>query len=206
MMTDAAFWDRAASRYARRPISDIQAYETTLARVKEYLSDTGTVLELGCGTGSTALILAPFVRAYEGTDISGAMIDIALEKSWNASTSNLSFRKAGVDAALRDGASPDTVLAFNLLHLLPDLEATLAMVRDLLPPGGHFISKTPCVGARWYYRPVIGALRIIGKAPRVSYFTPAQLERAIQAAGFEIVETGLYPPSTPSRFIVARKR
>jgi SAM-dependent methyltransferase len=205
-MTDAAFWDRIAPRYARQPISDIGAYEATLARVKTYLSDKATALELGCGTGSTALLLAPHVRDYEGTDISGGMIDIALEKAWSQSAPNVGFRQAGVDAADHAGASPDIVLAFNLLHLVPDTEATLAMVSDLLPEGGLFISKTPCIGAKWYYRPLVRALQMIGKAPFVRFLKVAQLDHMMVAAGFEIVETGLYPPRTPSRFIVARKR
>lgn len=205
-MTDAAFWDRIAPRYARQPISNPDAYEATLARVKTYLSDRQSALELGCGTGSTALILAPFTREYEGTDISGGMIDIALEKAWNASMPNVSFRRAGVDPSEHEGKTPDTVLAFNLLHLVPDAEATLAMVHDLLPEGGLFISKTPCIGAKWYYRPLVRTLQWIGKAPFVRFLRVSEIDHMMVAAGFEIVETGLFPPSTPSRFIVARKR
>lgn len=205
-MTDAAFWDRIAPRYARRAISDMDAYEATIARVKTYLSDTDRALELGCGTGSTALLLAPFVREYEGTDISGAMIDIALERAWNASAPNLSFRKTEADTVAQDGQRPDKVLAFNILHLVPDTAATLAMVLDFLPEGGLFISKTPCIGEKWYYRPIVETLRLFGKAPSVHYLRIRQLDRMMTEAGFEIVETGIYPPSTPSRFIVARKR
>lgn len=204
-MTDAAFWDRIAPRYARQPISNMDAYEATLARVKTYLSDRQSVLELGCGTGSTALILAPFAKEYEGTDISGGMIDIALEKAWSASIPNVSFRRAGIDPAEHRGKTPDTVLAFNLLHLVPDAEATLAMVHDLLPEGGLFISKTPCIGARWYYRPLVRAMQFVGKAPFVRFLKVSELDHMMVAAGFEIVETGLYPPATPSRFLVARK-
>ena len=205
-MTNAAFWDRIAPRYARQPISNMDAYEATMARVKTHLSETDTVLELGCGTGSTALLLAPFVKEYEGTDISGGMIDIALEKAWNRSAPNVKFRKAGVDPSEHADSQPDTVLAFNLLHLVPDTEATLAMVHDLLPEGGLFISKTPCIGAKWYYRPLVKAMQLVGKAPFVRFLKVSELDHMMVAAGFEIVETGLFPPSTPSRFIVARKR
>ena len=204
-MTDAAFWDRLAPRYSRQPISDMDAYEATLARVKTYLSETDRVLELGCGTGSTALLLAPFTKEYEGTDISGGMIDIALEKTWNAAIPNVSFRRAGIDPSHYEGKSPDTVLAFNLFHLVPDTEAALRMVYDLLPSGGLFISKTPCVGAKWYYRPMVSVMRAVGKAPFVRFLKVDELDRMVADTGFEIVETGLYPPSTPSRFIVARK-
>lgn len=204
-MADASFWDRIAPRYAARPVSDPDAYEATLARVKTYLKDTDRALELGCGTGSTALRLAPFVAEYEGTDLSQAMIDIALDKAWSASEPNLVFRVAGADAAALSGQNYDAVLAFNLLHLLPDADATLSAIRALLPEGGIFISKTPCIGAKWYYRPLVLALRAVGKAPDLQFLKVDDVDRMIAAAGFEIVETGLYPPSLPSRFVVARK-
>ena len=204
-MTDAAFWDRRAPQYSRKPISDMDAYEATLARVKTYLSETDTALELGCGTGSTALLLAPFVKEYEGTDLSGGMIDIALEKTWNASIPNVSFRKAGVNPSEYSGQKPNKVLAFSLLHLVPSTEDTLRMVFDLLPSGGLFISKTPCVGGKWYLRPMVKAMQFVGKAPYVRFLKVDELDGMVTDTGFEIVETGLYPPSTPSRFIVARK-
>ncbi|ETX14394.1 methyltransferase [Roseivivax halodurans JCM 10272] len=205
-MTAAAFWDKAAPRYARRPISDEAAYESTLARTKSYLSASATALELGCGTGTTALRLAPFVREYTATDISGAMIEIAKEKRWETSQRNLSLRQGGVAPGDYFGESYDTVLAFNLLHLVPDLAETLDMVNGLLPVRGLFISKTPAVGEKWVYRPLVTVLRAFGKAPDVTFLKVSQIDHALVAAGFELVETGLYPPSTPSRFVVARKR
>ena len=205
-MTAAAFWDKAAPRYAERPISDQAAYETTLSRVKSYLSADAATLELGCGTGTTALRLAPFVREYTATDISNAMIEIAKEKRWETSQRNLSLRQGGVSPADYMGESYDIVLAFNLLHLVPNLAEALDMVHELLPDGGLFISKTPAVGEKWFYRPLISVMRAVGKAPDVTCLKVSQIDHAIVAAGFEIVETGLYPPSTPSRFVVARKR
>ena len=43
------------------------------------------------------------------------------------------------------GAVHDTVLAFHLLHLLPDLDTALPAILAALKPGGRFISKTPCL-------------------------------------------------------------
>ena len=56
-------------------------------------------------------------------------------------------------------------------------------------------------------RAVIGPMQMLGKAPRdLRYFTPAQLERSVQGAGFEILETTTAPKRPPARFIVARRR
>ncbi|MEM7753889.1 MAG: class I SAM-dependent methyltransferase [Pseudomonadota bacterium] len=204
-MTDAAFWDRIAPRYAKQAISNVGAYEETLARVQTYLGAETIALELGCGTGSTALRLRPGTKHYVATDISPGMIDIANAKTAEHAGPAPEFRVASVEAAAYTHDNFNTVLAFNLLHLVSDLDALLATIHDILPENGLFISKTPAIGGKWYLRPLIGAMQLFGKAPYVSYMTVADVDACIAAAGFRIEETGLYPPATPSRFIVARK-
>ena len=49
-------------------------------------------------------------------------------------------------------------------------------------------------------------MQLVGKAPFVRFLQVSEIDHMLVAAGFEIVETGLYPPTTPSRFVVARKR
>ena len=206
-VTQARFWDGVARRYAARPVRDAAAYATTLERTRSHLATTDRVLELGCGTGTTALTLAPDTGHLTGCDISGGMIAIAREKLADHPDVSVEFRQAD---AFDDAFSPgqfDAVLAFNLLHLLEDRPATLARVRTLLKPGGVFISKTVCLGRNaWHFRALVGALRLVGKAPpNIGFLDVQQLDRAIAAAGFEIVETGNYPEKPPSRFVVARK-
>lgn len=205
-MTDAAFWDRIAPKYAKSKISNPDAYAQSLARVRTYLNADQSVLELGCGTGSTALLLAEATGRYVGTDISAGMIDIATRKLPAHKGAAPAFRVAGVAPGDYDGEAYDTVLAFNLLHLLPDLKTALGVIRDVLPDGGLFISKTPALAGKWYFKPLIKAMQLFGRAPFVRMLSLEELDQMIEAAGFEIVETGLYPPATPSRFIVARKR
>ena len=53
------FWDRIAKRYAARIIKDPAAYEAMLADAAGRLRPTDRVLEIGCGTGSIAIRLAP---------------------------------------------------------------------------------------------------------------------------------------------------
>ncbi len=202
-MTDVAFWDRIAPRYAARPVADPGAYEKTLARVKTYLRPEDRVLELGCGTGSTALRLCGHVGSYVASDISPAMLDIAREKAGD--TEGLRFQQGGISGADYDGGPFDVVMAFSLLHLVPDMDAAVAEIRAMLPTGGLFISKTAALKSKWYYRPVIRAMQLFAKAPLVRFLAVDEIDRRIEAAGFEIVETGLLPPTTPARFVVARK-
>jgi SAM-dependent methyltransferase len=201
-----AFWDRVAQRYSKMEMRNPDAYETTLTLVKARLRPQDRALELGCGTGATALRLAPCVAAYVAIDYSSAMIAIAQEAQSNAAMENLT----PVVAGLGDGSMPegpyDAILAFNLLHLLPDRTAAFKEIFELTRPGGYLISKTPCLGGLFrVFQPVLRVLRLFGKAPDFNFITPATLERDIVRAGFEIIERGDYPAKPPRRFIVAQR-
>lgn len=204
-MTDAAFWDRIAPKYAKSPISNPDAYAQTLERVGTYLKETDHVLELGCGTGTTAIKLAGQVRRFTATDISAGMIAIAKDKQATTPIDGLEFRVASVPPADFAEDMPNTILAFNLFHLVADLEASLADLHAMLPKGGLLISKTPALAKKWYLRPIIRVMQMFGKAPFVRMLSVAEIDAMHEAAGFRIKETGLYPPSTPSRFVVAEK-
>ena len=203
-MNSADFWDKTAPRYAARPIGNTEAYAHTLARTQSYLNKSDHMLELGCGTGSTALEHAAHVARITATDIAPAMIEIARAKP--QPQGNITFLVAAPgDARMPEGPF-DVVTGFNLLHLLPDPAADIGTLAGLVRPGGLFISKTPCLTGRYsLLKPVIGAMRLLGKAPKVHFLSPARLEQAITRAGFEIIETGDFPKSPPSHFIVARR-
>jgi ubiquinone/menaquinone biosynthesis C-methylase UbiE len=202
-----AFWDRIAERYAARPVRDAAAYERTIERARFWLSGAQDALELGCGTGTTALRLADAVGRLTAIDYSGRMIAIAAEKARAQSVSNVAFRQADLfDPAAPEGAF-DAVLAFNFLQLMADLPAALEAVARRVKPGGVFVSKSVCLGEKGWMpaRVLIGALRFAGVAPPLRFLEIDALDRAVREAGFEIVETGVFPERPPSRFIVARR-
>lgn len=186
----ARFWDRIARKYATEPIADMAGYETSLQRVCALLSAEHDVLELGCGTGTTALRLAPSVGSLLATDISSEMIAIANEKLAAQAMPQLSFALADADAPAFAPASFDRVLAFNMLHLVSDLDQTLAAIARVLRPGGLLISKTPCVAEmspliRWLALPL---MRAAGKVPHVLHcFDERDLRAALTRQGFHIV-------------------
>ena len=202
----SAFWDRVARRYAGMSMRHPDAYEATLRLVRAHLRNDDRVLELGCGTGTTALQLAPSVERYVASDYSAEMIVIAGEKKAEAYAENLELCVAQTgDGSLPDGPF-DAVLAFNVLHLLPDRRVAFKEISQRLRPGGLFISKTPSLGGAFrFLQPVVALLRLFGKAPSFNFLTPALLEAEIENAGFKIIERGNYPARPPSRFIVATK-
>lgn len=207
---DARFWNRTSRKYATGAIADPVGYERTLDRTRALLESDDRVLELGCGTGTTALRLAGDVQSYLATDISAEMIAIANEKHAAGPIPELVFSTATAEALTPETDQFDAVLGFNYLHLVRELPGTLRRIHDLLAAKGLFISKTPCVGDM---NPLIGlallpAMRAIGKAPYAGVFRAAELSQHIYAAGFDILATESHATKGNDHrpYIVARKR
>lgn len=205
MAGSAKFWDKNAVKYAASPVRDEAAYAATLDRVREHLPADARVLEVGCGTGTTALKLAGDVAHLTASDISAKMIEIAEGKRQEAGAENVRFVQATLDDHGFETGAYDAVLAFNFLHLVDDAPAALAEIHRLVKPGGLFISKTICLKEWNMFLPLmIRAMRLVGKAPYVNMLKTEDIDGMITAAGFEIVETGYYPKKARNRFVVAR--
>ena len=207
MQTSAAFWDKLARKYAARPVSNEDAYQQTLDRVRHYLSKEDHVLELGCGTGSTALLLADQVKSYRASDISSEMIAIANEKREASQLTNLHCATAGLDAQELDAQAPyDAVLAFNVIHLFDDTDHALSRIQTLLKPGGLLISKTVCLSGKYsFLRLPIFLMQLLGKAPLVRFMSGKALIKKMEEAGYEIIEEGTFADVKIQHFVVARK-
>jgi ubiquinone/menaquinone biosynthesis C-methylase UbiE len=205
MRDSAEFWDKLADRYSKKPVKDMENYNKSLDCTRKHLSADDNVLEVGCGTGTTALLLAPSVKQITASDISSRMIAIAREKAATQEVENVRFDQSTLlDKDLAEG-SFDVVMAFNFLHLLEDIPGAVRRVHELLKPGGSFISKTICLAEQGsLLRLFLAVMKPLGFAPYVDFLKVAELEEIITSTGFEIVESGSYPPSPPSRFIVAR--
>ncbi|MFT6023961.1 MAG: putative TPR repeat methyltransferase [Ascidiaceihabitans sp.] len=203
-MTDALFWDKIATKYAKDPITDMDAYIKTRDRIREILQPHHRVIELGCGTGSTALELADKVDRYIATDVSPKMIDIAQNKQNGDTPAHLSF---AVRSATDLSAGPhDVVLALNVLHLLPDLEAVLKQIYQAMPSGGVLIAKTALLkDGAWFLPMVIPVMRAIGKAPFVRTLSGIELLEMLRQTGFSVTETMTQTGIAPRMFTVAHK-
>lgn len=196
------FWNRIAGRYAARPLKDVAAYDAMLSAVASRLSPSDRVLELGCGTGGTAIRLAPNVAHWTATDFSSEMIAIARAKP---AGENVLFQVADAQSAF-DGGPFDVICAFNVLHLVEDQSALLAEILTNLKPGGLLISKTWCFAdLTLKLRTLFAVLRAIGIFPAVTPLTISQLRHVFLKAGFEIVDERIFGKYRQNPYIVARK-
>lgn len=201
----AKFWDKNADRYSKSTISNQAAYEKKLEITQSYFTPDMDVLELGCGTGSTAIIHAPFVKHIRAVDISQKMLDIAQDKAEKENIANVTFDQAAIDTFTAPDQSYDIIMTHSVLHLLDDKEATIANIHKMLKPGGYFISSTVCLtGIMKLLQLVVPIGRLFGFMPLVKFFSAKHLEKSITNAGFEII-TSWEPEKSHSVFIVARK-
>jgi ubiquinone/menaquinone biosynthesis C-methylase UbiE len=205
MGTATRFWNWNAERYSRQAIADEASYQKKLAITQKYLTPDMRVVEFGCGTGSTAIVHAPEVKTYDAIDVSEKMVEIGRAKAAEAGLSNLTFTVGTLEAAGAPDASCDAILGLNILHLVPDLDDTVATVARMLKPGGHFFSSTICL------KNLRGNLRLLGLATRVLPFLPTvrsfsveDLETRLESAGFAIAERFEQRPGVV--FLVAVKQ
>ncbi len=201
---DARFWDRISGHYAGKAVPDAAAYQTKLDKTASYLKPGDRVLEVGCGTGTTALHHAPQVEQILATDISAKMIAIACDKAHSAGIDNVRFAVSSIADLDPAPAHYDVVLAHSILHLVEDVPETLRQLRQRLKPGGLLISNTQCIGdsADWLgWVAPIG--RKLGLLPRVNVFREPEFFHWLSAAGFERIETW-QPKPKASHYIVAR--
>ncbi|MDH3612409.1 MAG: class I SAM-dependent methyltransferase [Gammaproteobacteria bacterium] len=206
MDRSARFWDKIAERYSQQPVADETAYQKKLQVTREYLQPDMEVLEFGCGTGSTAITHAPYVKHIHAIDISSKMIAIAQGKADANDVVNVTFNRSTVDELSVSDQSFDAVLGLSILHLLENKEEAIAKVHRMLKPGGIFVSSTACLGDTMlrFLELIVPIGNFFGLMPLVKVFTTKELEYSITDAGFKI-DYQWQSDKGKAVFIVAKK-
>lgn len=205
MSTSTKFWDKIAEKYAKQPIADEASYQKKLQVTQEYFQPEMEVLEFGCGTGSTAIIHAPYVKHIRAIDISGNMIAIAQGKAEAQDINNVTFEQLTIEELEVTDCTYDAVLGMSILHLLEDKEKAIAKVYKILKPGGIFATSTMCMGDAFGWFKFIAPIgKALGFFPVVRIFTAPHLIESITDAGFAI-DYQWQPSKDKAMFIVAKK-
>ena len=205
MSTDTKFWDKIADKYSKQPISDEAAYQKKLQVTQGYFKPDWSVLEFGCGTGSTAIIHSSYVKHIRAIDISGNMIAIAKAKAEKQKINNLTFEQLTIEELKVDDCTYDAVLGLSILHLLENKELAIAKVSKMLKPGGIFVTSTTCMGDAMSWFKLIGPIgKALGFFPLVRVFTAQHLIESLTDAGFAI-DYQWQPSKDKAIFIVAKK-
>ena len=135
-------WDRMSDGY-RRELD--KRFAPIIERVITYagLQEGQQVLDLGTGTGSAALLAAPFVAPgghVTGIDISPEMLALAGRRAAALDFDNVSFREGRAEAIPSTDQSFDVVLASLSLMYAIDRAAAAREIARALIPGGRFVA------------------------------------------------------------------
>ena len=142
------FWNKASKNYDKTEERFEYIHKKARENTKKYLKESQIVLDYGCGTGTASCEFASLVKEINGIDISSEMIRIAKEKSAASKVDNVNFEKVDIFDDRYQNESFDVILAFNMLHTVPNPQSVVQRVNDLLKHEGLFISITPCLGQK----------------------------------------------------------
>ncbi|MFF0274575.1 class I SAM-dependent methyltransferase [Streptomyces sp. NPDC004330] len=159
----AAAFDRAAPSYDRMTRAN-PGYHGHLRRSARRLGLPGdgsglSVLDLGCGTGSStrALLDAAPRATVTGVDASAGMLAQARAKTWPPSVSFV--HAPAEEVGTTDAAGPyDAVFAAYLFRNVADPDTVLRSVHGLLRPGGRLAVHEYTLSGRAVHRAVWSAV------------------------------------------------
>jgi ubiquinone/menaquinone biosynthesis C-methylase UbiE len=177
-----------------------QAAEGILA----LLPESAVVLDLGCGIGRIAEFVAPRCRELWLADISARMLEMARGRL--AAHPNLRFVRAMARGVPEIGpASMDLVYAVLVLQHV-EREDAFCMMRDLrrvLRPGGTAYLTFPNILDDGYLASFVQYAETgeVANPARARFYTPAESERLVTAAGF----TGVRVTEGPDIVVVANR-
>lgn len=118
-----------------------------LEGVEDKLRAGGTIADIGCGHGSSSVLMAesyPNAQVY-GYDLHGPSIDDARQKATKANVSNVEFEEIGADEIpSQDGF--DFVCIFDALHDMGDPVGVARHIRSTMSPDGTLMVVEPMAG------------------------------------------------------------
>ncbi|HCH31666.1 MAG TPA: class I SAM-dependent methyltransferase [Oceanospirillaceae bacterium] len=205
------FWDKASKNYDKTEGRFEYIHKKARENTTKHLKGSHIVLDYGCGTGTASCVLAGQVKEIHGIDISSEMIRIAKEKSAVNSAANLSFEKADIFEEKFQNESFDVILAFNMLHTVPNPQAVTHRINDLLKPDGLFISITPCLGQKMSFLvnlqiQLVRLLCKFGVIPiPIRRIKSSDIDDLLAKGEFEIIDSEEIFKGASSYFVAAKK-
>lgn len=136
------YWDNEAASFDDEPdhgLNDPVVLKAWTEFLKSWLPTApAKVLDIGCGTGSLAVVLAQLGHMVTGIDLSPAMISHAEKKALSAGF-QISFQVMEASFPNLSGQQFDGIVCRHLLWSLPNMADVLQHWARLLKPGGRLL-------------------------------------------------------------------
>ena len=200
-MSDRDYWERHARNYDAslrwvlgRPLPRMLELASEAVRGKR------RVLEVAAGTGIVTSAIAQTSEIVVATDYASAMVESLEGRVQDAGLNNVSCEQADIYALPYEAAEFDTVVAANVLHLVPDLPAAIEALRKVTKPGGSLVVPTFChdeTRLSW----LVSRVLAVSGFPGHRRFTMQSLRKAVEENSVEVVGAELLPGLIPVGFV-----
>ncbi|MEV0564908.1 class I SAM-dependent methyltransferase [Dactylosporangium sp. NPDC050588] len=138
----SAIWDAHAATFDEQPDHGLRdpAVRTAWASLLNSVLPvpSASVVDIGCGTGSLAVLLAETGHRVHGLDASSAMLDVARRKAAERGVA-LSLVRGDASWPPFAAGSFDVVLVRHVLWAMTEPQATVVRWIDLLRPDGRLV-------------------------------------------------------------------
>ncbi len=193
-----------AHRYDRHAHKSAKMYDRMLQLMQREIPKDAFVLDIGTGTGEIPLRICHHVRCVEAIDYAENMISVAQEKAAKQAIGNVTFRVADCSPLPYDNKTFDTVIAANLLHVVPSPKTVLSEGYRVLKENGKLLAPTYVHNESWKTRIISWMLKRAGH-PVHTRFNSICLRELVEKSGFEVTSQTLFKNIMPVSFIVARR-
>ena len=155
------------------------------------------VVDLGCGTGSHAFLVAARTGAsVTGVEPSAGMLGKAKEKTPGSGLGGMAWFQGSADSIPLADASADLVYMTDVVHHVPDLEPMFREISRVLAPGG-LVAIASQSHAQIERRVVARFFPETAEADKRRYPTPARLAEAAAPAGISFLGDEAYGEGEP---------
>jgi ubiquinone/menaquinone biosynthesis C-methylase UbiE len=200
----AATYNSAADHFDDTPLG---FWDVTGRRTIERLGPLPgwLVLDVGCGTGASALPAAEAVGptgSVIGVDLAENLLNRARAKAHERGLHNVEFRQADMTALGFPDGHFDAVVSVFSIFFVPDMEAQVRELWRMVKPGGRLVITT------WdahIFQPIYTAWREAVRAQRPDLYsaynpwdrisTPEQLDRLLRDGGVPKADIAHIPAS-----------
>lgn len=204
MANTPLFWSLISRKYISAPIANEEVYQDKLTRTRNVLRPEWTMLEIGCGSGNTALAHAPYVSQITACDFSAPMLDHGRTRAANEGVDNVEFIQTAF-ADLATDPTYDAVLMLSVIHLIPDWKAAIRKAAQLTRAGGVFVSSTVTIDTMpKKMRAIMAVVNALPVLPNIARITRADLIAELESNGL-VIEDNWQQEGHDSVFVIARK-